>query len=191
MQIRVELHGVELAKARLAEVGRKIDPALRGALNTTGTKARTERYVKPMSGTVKPQRLRRALKLKRARRGRMESRIIPSSSGILVVNYRTWGYEEITPTRARIWVRGPGGRKIAAGFINPSSRHKLPWITRSSRTKGAKTYAYKRALQLAQGPSAAYWFKQLSGADTVKWVNAYLLREFERRISIEITKGVR
>lgn len=191
MQIRVELHGVELAKARLAQVGRNIDPALRGALNTTGTKARTERYVKPMSGAVKPQRLRRALKLKRARRGRMDSRIIPSSSGILVVNYRTWGYEEITPTRARIWVRGPNGRKIAAGFVNPSSSHKLPWATRSNKTKGAKTYTYKRALQLAQGPSAAYWFKQLSGADTVRWVNAYLLREFERRISIEIAKGAR
>lgn len=191
MRLSVKLVGEEQAKARLAAVGRKVDPVLRGALNTTGTKARTERYVKPMSPSIKAQRLRGALKLKRARRGRMEARIIPSSSGILVVNYRTWGFDVIDATRARIWVRGPAGRKVAAGFVNPSSSQKLPWSTRSSRTKGSKTYAYKRALQLAQGPSAAYWFKQLSGSPTIRWVSAYLQQEFEKRLTKEIAKGAR
>lgn len=191
MQLSVKLSGIEQAKARLAEVGRKVDPVLRGALNTTGTKARTERYVKPMGPSIKAQRLRGALKLKRARRGRMNARIIPSSSGILVVNYKTWGFDVIDATRARIWVRGPAGRKVAAGFVNPSSSQKLPWSTRSSKTKGSKTYAYKRALQLAQGPSAAYWFKQLSGSQTVRWVSAYLQQEFEKRITREVAKGSR
>lgn len=191
MQISVNLSGIEQAKARLAEVGRKVDPVLRGALNTTGTKARTERYVKPMSPSIKAQRLRSALKLKRARRGRMNARIIPSSSGILVVNYKSWGFDVIDATRARIWVAGPSGRKVAAGFVNPSSIQKLPWSTRSSRTKGSKTYAYKRALQLAQGPSAAYWFKQFSGSQTVRWVNAYLQQEFERRLRKEVGKGMK
>ena len=191
MQVQVRLVGMELAKARLAEVGRKVDPVLRGALNTTATKARTERYVKPLSSTIKPQRLRAAMRVKRANSRRMNSRIIPSSSGVLVQNYRAWGFDQIDATRARIWGRGPAGRKVAAGFVNPSSLQKLPWSTRGKRAKGKKGGALWAARQLAIGPSAAYWFKQLTSTQTIRWTNTFLQQEFERRIKREVAKGAR
>ena len=188
ISMNVKLVGVEQAQLRLREAGAKVEPVMRGALNTAATKTRTERYVRPMSGTLKGARVRAALRVKRANSRRLNSRIIPSSSGVLVVRYRNWGFDVIDATRARIWVTGPKGRKVAAGFVNPSSANRLPLSTRSSRTKGAKTYAYKRALQLAQGPSVAYWFKQLTDGQTIRWVNAFLQQEFDRRIRREIAK---
>ena len=192
MNVTVKLLGLKAAERQLQAQAKKVDPVLRGALNTTATKTRTERFVKPLTQTIRPQRVRSAIKVKRARRGRMDARIIPSSSGVLVVNYRTWGFDVIDATRARIWVRGPRGRKIAAGFVNPSSSQKLPLSTRSSKTTArGKTYAYKRALQLARGPSTAYWFKQLATTQTIKWTSDYLQAEFAKRLQKEIDKGPR
>ena len=192
MNVTVKVLGLKEAERQLQAQAKKVDPVLRGALNTTATKTRTERFVKPLTQTIRPQRVRAALKVKRARRGRMDARIIPSSSGVLVVNYRTWGFEVIDATRARIWVRGPRGRKIAAGFVNPSSSQKLPLSTRSSKTTArGKTYAYRRALQLARGPSTAYWFKQLATTQTIKWTSDYLQAEFAKRLQKEIDKGPR
>lgn len=192
MNVTIQVMGLKQAQRQLEGIGKKVDPVLRGALNTTATKSRTERYVKPLAKSIKPQRVRAALKIKRARRGRMDSRIIPSSSGVLVVNYRSWGYDVIDATRARIWVRGPAGRKVAAGFVNPSSAQKLPLSTRSSKTTArGKTYAYKRALQLARGPSTAFWFKQLTNSQTMAWVSDYLQKEFAARLDKEIKKGAR
>lgn len=188
MQVSLRVIGLDQAKAQLEAAGRKVNPVLRGALNTTATRGRTERYVKPLAKSIAGPRVRRAMKVKRANSRRMEARIIPSSSGVLVVNYRTWGYEQISPTRARIWVMGPNGKKIAAGFVNPASVGKLPLSTRSRRTKLAKTYEYTRALQLAQGPSTAYWFKQLTDGKTIAWVNAFLQQEFARRLRKELNK---
>ncbi len=188
MQLSVKIVGLEMARARLAEQGRKVDPVLRGALNTAANKGRTERYVKPLGSALKGARVRRALKVKRANTRHLNARIIPSSSGVLLQNYRTWGYDPIDATRARLWVRGPGGRKVAAGFVNPSSAGKLPWNTRSKRARlaGKKAFDHRR---LALGPSAAYWFKQLSGNATVRWINIFLQQEFERRIKRELAKA--
>lgn len=192
MNVTIQVMGLKQAQRQLEGLGKKVDPVLRGALNTTATKTRSERFVKPLTQTIRPQRVRAALKVKRARRGRMDARIIPSSSGVLVANYRTWGFDVIDATRARIWVRGPRGRKIAAGFVNPSSSQKLPLSTRSSKTTArGKTYAYKRALQLARGPSTAYWFKQLATTQTIKWTSDYLQAEFAKRLQKEIDKGPR
>ncbi|WP_313117967.1 hypothetical protein [Ectopseudomonas guguanensis] len=192
MNLGVRLVGRELAQARLAAIGRSVDPVARGAVNTTATRSRAERYVKPLAGTIDAPRLRRALRVKRANSRRMDARIIPSSSGVLVVNYRQWGFDVIDATRARIWVAGPSGKKIAAGFVNPSSRQRLPLSTRSGKTVqkagGQRTYAYQRALQLAQGPSVAYWFRQFTDAGTIRWTNIFLQQEFERRIRREIAK---
>ena len=193
MNLGVRLVGRELAQARLAAIGRSVDPVARGAVNTTATRSRAERYVKPLAGTIDAPRLRRALRVKRANSRRMDARIIPSSSGVLVVNYRQWGFDVIDSTRARIWVAGPSGKKIAAGFVNPSSRQRLPLSTRSGKTVqskagGQRTYAYQRALQLAQGPSVAYWFRQFTDAGTIRWTNIFLQQEFERRIRREIAK---
>lgn len=192
MNVTIQVMGLKQAQKQLADQGKKVDPVLRGALNTTATKSRAERFVKPLAKTMKAQRVRAGLKIKRARRGRMDSRIIPSSSGVLVVNYRTWGYDVIDATRARVWVRGPAGKKVAAGFVNPSSSQKLPLSTRSSKTTArGKTYAYKRALQLARGPSTAFWFKRLMTTQTIAWISDFLQQDFAKRMQKEIDKGVR
>lgn len=190
MQLRVKIKGLEDARRKLERAGRRVDPALRGALNTTATKTRAERYVKPLRASIQPKRVRGAMRIKRARRGMMNSRIIPSSAGIPVVHYKSWGFDAIDSTRARIWVQGPGSRKTAAGFVNPSSKNKLPLSTRSSKTgRSGKAYTYKRHLQLAQGPSVAHWFKSLSGSATQSWVSAFLQKEFSKRIQKELEKA--
>lgn len=186
MQVSVKVTGLELAKARLAEVGRKVDPVLRGALNTTATKARTTRYVNPMRGALPTGFSRRAMRLKRARGTLTNARIIPSSSGVPVTRYLGWGYSKISATRARIWVRGPNGHKVAAGFVNPSSFSRMPWSTRI-KVRGAP----KGFLSPALGPSVAYWFKQLTDSQTIRWTNTFLQQEFELRIRREIAKGGR
>lgn len=191
MEMKVRLQGLPLAKAQLATVGRSVDPVMRGALNTTATTTRRERYTSRLRGVLPARQVNRRLVIKRARRGRMESRIIPSSSGIPVTDYSRWGFDPIDATRARVWIMGPNGKKIAAGFVNPSSRGRRPLRTRSEKRTARRTYTYQAALQEALAPSAAYWFKQFSGQDTVRWVNAFLRREFERRIKAELAKGPR
>ncbi|TLX54870.1 hypothetical protein DN824_20525 [Stutzerimonas nosocomialis] len=191
MHVNVRAVGVELAARRLEEVNRKVEPVLRGALNTTVTKTRTTRYIQPMRGSIKGARLRSALRVKRANTRRMEARIIPSSSGILVLNYQSWGYDEISPTRARIWVRGPNGRKVAAGFVNPASNQKLPWSTQGKQARGARGSAKWALRQSAIGPSAAYWFRLLTTNQTLRWTNTFLQQEFEKRVKREIAKGAR
>ena len=88
MQIKVKVVGIEQAQARLAAQQKKIDPVLRGALNTTATKSRAERYVKPLAKTIAPKRTRAAMKIKRARRGMMNSRVIPSGASVPAIDYK-------------------------------------------------------------------------------------------------------
>lgn len=151
--------------------------------------------MRKMLGTfMRRQFLNDRMKIKRANTKRLNARVIPSSSGVLVLNYKTWGFDPINETRAVIWVRGVNGKKVAAGFVNPSSKGKLPWATRStkrttSRSGKARNYRYEwDQRRLAMGPSVAYWFRQLSGAATINWTNAFLQQEFERRIRREIAK---
>lgn len=188
LQVSVSAYSVTAASRQLRESGRKIDPVLRGALNTTATKTRAEQYVRPLRTTVRGKRLRQSLVIKRANRRWMQSRIIPSSAGIKVSEYSKWGYDPIDATRARIWVMGPNGRKIAAGFVNPSSAGKKPLRTRSEARQRSRTYTYSTGLTEALGPSAAYWFRQLSDGQTVRWVNRFLQQEFERRVRRELLK---
>lgn len=183
MQVNICLQGVEQFQRTLAAAGRKIDPVLRGALNTTATKARAERYTTPLRPVLKPKFVRSAMKIKRARRGMMNSRIIPSSSGVPVTRYAGWGFDPVDRTRARLWVRGPNGRKVAAGFVNPASVGKQPWRTRGVKRAGT--------LQPALGPSVAYWFKSLTDQQTITWISDFLQREFEARLQKELAKGAR
>jgi len=83
---------------------------------------------------------------------------------------------------------GLNGKKIAAGFVNPSSVGRKPLITRTSKRGRSRTYTYNKKLQEAMGPSAAYWFKQLAGPATLNWTSAFLQKEFQRRIEIELRK---
>lgn len=191
----IRLVGQEKARAQLAAQGRSVDPVIRGALNATATAARRERYVRQLLGTfMRRQFLNDRMKIKRANTKRLNARVIPSSSGVLVLNYKSWGFDRINDTRGVIWVRGPHGKKVAAGFVNPSSKGKLPWATRSEKrttTRGGRRRDYRYEWdrrRLAQGPSIAYWFKQLSGATTINWTNAFLQQEFERRMRRELAK---
>lgn len=187
MQIKIDVQGVEEVQRRLADLGRKVDPVLRGALNTTATKARAERYTAPLRPVLKPQFVRSAMKIKRARRGMMNSRIIPSSSGVPVTRYASWGFDPIDKTRARLWVRGRNGRKVAAGFVNPASVAKQPWRTKRTRMRVTD----QNYLQPALGPSVAYWFKALTDQQTITWISSFLQREFEARMQKELAKGAR
>jgi len=189
MQVSVRALGYADAQRRLRNAGRRLEPVLRGTLNTTATKTRAERFVRPMKSTIKGKRLRQALKIKRANTRRTQSRIIPSSSGVLISDYAKWGYDAIDATRGRIWVTGPNGKKVAAGFVNPSSAGRKPLITRTSKRGRSRTYTYGKKLQEAMGPSAAYWFKQLSDRATINWTNAFLQKEFKRRVEIELRKS--
>lgn len=196
LNLNVRLIGGDLAKARLAAVGRQIEPVQRGTLNTTATQARAKLYVAPMLGAFGSRRfLNKKMIVKRANTRRMNARVIPSSSGIEVTSYKSWSYEAIDAVRARIFVIGPNGRKMAAGFVNPSSRSKFPLATRSERARTSRkrlpeitSYRYRWRLGEALGPSIAYWFKQLTTSNSIRWVNSFLQQEFERRIRREIAK---
>lgn len=69
---------------------------------------------------------------------------------------------------------------------NPSSFSRMPWSTRI-KVRGAP----KGFLSPALGPSVAYWFKQLTDNQTIRWTNIFLQQEFEKRIRQEIAKGAR
>ncbi|MGA4634522.1 hypothetical protein ACPA5B_11640 [Pseudomonas solani] len=200
MKMSITLVGEEMARARLAAIGKAVEPVMRGALNTTGTRTRRDKYQKPMAKFIQDAEVRQRLALKRANSRRLNVRIIPSSSGVDVIRYKSWGFDIIDATRARVWVAGLNGKKIAAGFVNPSSGSKQPLSTRSSKARkvGPKTknpqitsYEYARALQNAQAVSVAYWFKQLTNAGAIRWANAFLQQEFERRIRREIERATR
>ncbi|MDU4255816.1 hypothetical protein [Pseudomonas sp.] len=186
----VRLVGQERARAQLAARARSVDPVIRGAVNATATAARRERYTRKMMGTfLSRQFLNSRMKIKRANSKRLNARVIPSSSSVMVLNYKTWGFDPIDATRAVIWVRGLNGKKVAAGFVNPSSRGRLPWATRSERAGRSKNYRYEWSQRrLAMGPSVAHWFRQLTDAATINWTNAFLQQEFERRMRREIAK---
>jgi hypothetical protein len=195
MRVSVKIVGLELAQARLAEVGRRVEPIMRGALNTTATASRREQYAKPLGGVYSRRSFVNArMKIKRANSRRLNSRVIPSSSGVPAVNYKQWGFDPLPGpqgrTRAKIWVRGPYGKKLAAGFVNPSSAGRLPWVTRSTKQGKGKNYSYQWAnRRLAMGPSVAYWFKQMTNSKSIQWVNAFLQQEFELRIRRELAKA--
>lgn len=202
MRVGVTTKGFDAAKKQLESIGKSIDPVLRGALNTTASEVRKRRYtpvIAPMfrgSGWVNK---RIQIKRVNTRKGRFDARLIPSSSGVDVTDYRRWSYEAIDKTRARILVGVFKGKKIAAGFVNPSSRTRMPLATRSSVTRnvksrgGAFTYLYgagtRSGLMPAMGPSVAYFFKKLTTASTVKWANSRLQQEFQRRLRRELLKG--
>lgn len=201
LRIGITPQGFDAAKKQLEAVGRKIDPVLRGALDTTASEARKRKYtpvIAPMFKNRSFVNKRIVIKRVNARKGRFDARLIPSSSGVEVTDYRRWGAQPISATRARILVGVFRGQKVAAGFINPASAGRRPLATRSSATRniisrgGNFTYRYgagPRGLMEAMGPSVAWFFKQLTDSQTVGWVNRTLQAEFQRRMRRELLKG--
>lgn len=183
MQLGVRLEGVEAARRQLSDINRKVEPVMRGALNTTATRTRQTQYIKPIGALFyDKQSLRRRLVIKRAGRNRNDARIIPSSSGIPILQWPGWKYSAVSQTRGVIYIRTLRGRKIAAGFVNPSATKGHP--LRSKGFKGAGGRKVKPAL----GPSIAYFFKQITNAGTIRWTNQFLQQEFEKRFQRELTR---
>lgn len=193
MQVNIKIRGLEEAKKQLEGMRRKVDPVMRGALNTTATQARQKVYIRQLGVLFyDKQELRRRLVIKRAGKNRNDSRIIPSSSGIPVVDWPGWRYSVVAPTRGVIYVRGLNGRKVAAGFVNPASKGRFPLRSKGFkgaglRAKGTRRRVYKGAI----GPSIAYFFRQLTNAESFRFINEFLQEEFAKRMNKEIAKGAR
>lgn len=199
LRIGVRAEGFEAAKRQLASLGKSVDPALRGALDTTASEARQRRYtphIAPMFRGRSWVNKRIVIKRVNARKGRFDARLIPSSAGVYVTEYKRWGYQAIDKTRARILVGSFKGHKVAAGFVNPASFGRQPLATRSSVTRnvkkrgGAFTYNYGSGqLQPAMGPSVAWFFKKLTSVTTLRWINRRLEAEFQRRVRRALLRG--
>lgn len=198
--MKVRLEGVAAAEETLKRIGKKIDPVIRGTVNTTATQVRKQRYNAPLRSVFPSGMINKGIVIKRANSKRKDARLIPSSSGIQVTQYKHWTYLKIDGTRARIVVTGLYGRKLAAGFVNPMSRKRAPLSTRSSkarvlknpsknRTPHIKSYVYAHPLGEAMGPSLAYWFKLLTTPTTIRWTNVFLQQELWRRVRVELAKS--
>lgn len=202
LRIGITAKGLEAAQKQLESIGKKVDPVLRGALDTTVADTRKRRYTKVLAPMFKGTSwVNKKIIVKRVntRKGRFDARLIPSSAGVYVVEYKRWGYKVVAPTRAQIFVGAFKGSKVAAGFVNPASFARRPLATRRSVTRnvasrgGAFTYNYgtgtKSKLMGAMGPSVAFFFKRLTTVTTIKWANARLQQEFQRRLRKELLKG--
>jgi hypothetical protein len=184
MRVDLSLKGVNGAMQTLRDAGKRVDPVVRGTLNSTATLARNKQYL-PKLSRIYPQKafLRQRLVVKRAGLKRTDARVIASSSGVALEHFADWIAYRLSATRARLYVRTLTGRRVAAGFINPSSKNQKPLRTRGfNGANGRKTF--KPAL----GPSVASVFKQLTNAQLLRWVNAYMQQEFSRRYNKGITR---
>lgn len=203
IRLSIGQHGFKAAQAQLASLGRSIDPVLRGALDSTAVEVRKRRYtpvIAPMFKSRSWVNKRIVIKRVNLKRGRTDARLIPSSAGVYVTEFRRWGYQAINATRARILVGSFKGHKVAAGFVNPASDGRQPWRTRSERARnlkrpakfdGRKSYRYSTGLDHALGPSIAWFFKRLTSAATMRYANRHLQTEFQRRLRRELIKGNR
>lgn len=190
MEMHVGVKGIDAAIRELERKQKRVTPIVRGALNATATKTRTERFVKPLSRYLVAKNTRQAIRLRRADRRELAARLVPSGKSVPVANYKQWGFENAGhPTRARIWVMGPDGRKTAAGFVNPASAHQLPLATWYNRlSKGQVTRHSRQNLQPAPGLSVAYWFRRLMTVPTLVWTRDYVQKELMRRMEKELNK---
>lgn len=201
MKLSITARDVRQARQDLAKLNRRVEPVIRGTLNTTVTHTRKSEVMPDLSRIIAGGRraLNRRLIIKRAGSRRTNARLIPSSSGVEVEQYKRWGFHAVDPTRAIVWVQGVTGRKIAAGFVNPKGAKRKPLRTHSARTAGVgklggapRTYRYSTAKpEPALGPSVAYWFHLLMTGARIRRVHSFMIAEFERRLAAEIEKGIR
>lgn len=139
------------------------------AINRAGRRIKRVLLVEPISAAtgIRPKILHDRIDFRTATSNVPEGRIVPSSHGIPARCYKHRASDpDGTGTRAKILVAWWKGEKVAAGFINPRSKRRLPLATRSekarrigpnTRNRHIKTYRYSwgPVPQNAQGPSAA------------------------------------
>lgn len=170
----IEQRGLADAIQAIGALKGEVARAARGSVGATATATRRRLVVLAMAETG----LRRALlnsrtPIRRSNRpGDYRAQIRPSRAGIPVPDYR-WTHQPTGhPTRHRILIDWPGGKKVAAGFVNPFGQYKAPLTT---RLKG-------HALAVALGPSAAALLSILfSDADLGKAAQS-LSSDFLRRL---------
>lgn len=199
LRVGITEKGFDAAKAQLESLGRKVAPVLRGALDSTVMDVRKRRYTPHIAKMFKGSSwVNKRITVKRVnmRKGRFDARLIASGSGVPVTEYKKWGYQAITATRARILVGSFKGHKVAAGFVNPASFARRPLasqrsVTRSVKKRGGQfTYNYDKGTMIsAMGPSVAYYFKRLTSVTTIKYASQKAQSEFARRLRKELLKG--
>lgn len=145
------------------------------SINRAGRRIKRDLLVEPMSVAtgVRKAIFNDRVQFRTATSNIPEGRIVPSGRGIPARNFRHRPSEpDSTGTRARIVVAWWNGEKVAAGFINPLSRRRLPLATRSERARPIhahtrvpwiRTYRYwwGPVPQDAQAPSAAALFNAM------------------------------
>lgn len=91
--MRIRLVGAEAAEETLKRIGKKIDPLIRGAVNTTATQVRKQRFNAPLRVAFPSGFINKGIVIKRANSKRRDARLIPSSSGVNVTQYKKWTYK--------------------------------------------------------------------------------------------------
>lgn len=155
--MKVELSGLDAVLNQLHKLGKEGDKIAREAATRAATLVRQNFLVGLISEQTGISRsvIMRYTYIKRATPKYEHARINFSGAGIEVGEYR-YQIKKLDATRARILVDWLGGMKIAAGFVNPSSKNKHPLRTRSHKTsRSGKGYSYETGLSKALGPSLA------------------------------------
>lgn len=176
----IERRGLAEAIQAIGALKGEVARAARGSVGTTATATRRRLVVLAMAETG----LRRALlnsrtPIRRSNRpGDYRAQIRPSQKGIPVPDYR-WTHQPTGhPTRHRILIDWPGGKKVAAGFVNPFGQYQAPLTT---RLKG-------HDLAVALGPSAAALLSILfSDSDLGKAAQA-LQTDFLKRLETAVDR---
>ena len=185
--ISITITGARIALAELTESEKLIKRARISALNKTATSTR-RKIAADLSAATGIKRggaggaLQRMKIKKASRRYPDNARIIPSSSGIEMVNYKRIMIEPLqgrmAQTAARAYVPWYGGKKVVHGFVNPAHGMSVVYSTITSKGKLDKPVK-------AFGPSIASAWK---AGDLGEKYSAYAEREFVNRFIEEINK---
>lgn len=148
--------------------------AMRNSSNRTARTARRELVVQIQQLTgIKRKILNANIRVLTMRGKWRSARVAPSSEGIPISDYR-YSFQPINNSkiRARIlvdWVSG--GKKVAAGFVNPLGQQRAPLRTRSAKGKLARP-------EPAIGPSVAAMFPYLLDSTFVNHISDVLQANF-------------
>ncbi|WP_371369959.1 hypothetical protein ACA097_09545 [Pseudomonas sp. QL9] len=139
------------------------------SINRAGRRIKRDLLVEPMSAATGVKRVifNDRIAFRPATSNVPMGKIVPSSHGIPARSFRHRSFDpDSTGTRAKILVAWWNGEKVAAGFINPLSKRRLPLATRSEKARAVRAgtrnphikryrYSWGAVPQNAQAPSAA------------------------------------
>lgn len=176
----VYIEGADRLQSLIGALDKEVKRAEVNAVNAMATLARKEIAQEIGSDTgISSTYVRRSMRISRGSQRLPVARVVPSSAGVPVNEYRYRARATSVPTRAQILVGFVGGEKVAAGFINPLSRHKLPLRSRSHKAKLPKP-------EIAYGPSIASAFKLLINDDKLSGYQARVAEIFEEKLALQM-----